>query len=308
MDNSPLYLKMGKETLVESEQQHGFDTRIVRYEEIHKVTGKEYKALVKAIDPQPGEAILEGCAGYADVSQHIIEATEDFDEKPEIYILDESPVQIARARKELGTLPDDHVLIGDVRETGLPGNKFDKTIIKMGVHELPQREQSKVFAEMNRVLKPGGRFIIWELSLDQDTQKVFQDVIRKKDELAGFDLLVANRYFQRHDELEKLFEEAGFEDVKDEHHIRYVFNPKGRIDELVSKERLQMKSEKGDLSSEDEEALHRLGQQRVDALIKYIRERAAALPEEVRQKIEYKDLGNDIEMTFDKIIMSGRKQ
>ena len=299
---------MKTETLTEGEQEHGFDTRIVRYEEIHKVTGKEYEALIKAIDPQPGEAILEGCAGYADVSQHIIEATQDFDEKTEIYILDESPVQIARARKELGTLPDGHVLVGDIRETGLPDNKFDKAVIKMGVHELPQQEQPKAFAEINRVLKPGGKVIIWELSLDQDTQKAFQDVIRKKDELAGFDLLVANRYFQRHDELEALFEDAGFEEVKDEHHIRYVFNPKGRIDELVSKERLQMKNEKVDISPEDEETLHQLGQRRVDALIAYIRERVATLPEEIRQKIEYKDLGDDIEMTFDKIIMSGRKK
>ncbi len=206
--------------------KHGFDTRIVRYEEIHKVTGGDYEALVRAIDPKPGEVILEGCAGYADVSKHIVEATADFDEKPEIYILDESPVQISRAREELRALPDDHILLGDIRTTGLPDDKFDKVVIKMGVHELPQAEQSKVFSEMHRILRPGGKFIMWDLSLDQDTQKAFQDIIRKKDELAGFDMLVANRYFQRHDELEKLFRDAGFREVKDEHRIRYTFNPR----------------------------------------------------------------------------------
>jgi ubiquinone/menaquinone biosynthesis C-methylase UbiE len=287
--------------------KHGFDTRIVRYEEIHKVTGKDYEALVRAIDPKPGEVIFEGCAGYADVSKHVIDAAADFDEKPEIYILDESPVQINRAREELRVLPDDHVLLGDIRITGLPDDKFDKAVIKMGVHELPQAEQSKVFREMHRILRPGGKFIMWDLSLDQDTQKAFQDIIRKKDELAGFDMLVTNRYFQRHDELEKLFEEAGFQDVRDEHRIRYVFNPKGRIDELVSKDRLQMMGERGKLSPEDEESLRQTGQERVDALIAYIRERVSALSEAIREKIEYKDLGSDIEMTFDKIVMSGKK-
>jgi len=70
--------------------KHGFDNRIVRYEKIHKVTGADYEALLGAIDAKPGETILEGCAGYADVSKHIIETTDDFDAKPEIYIFDDS--------------------------------------------------------------------------------------------------------------------------------------------------------------------------------------------------------------------------
>lgn len=287
--------------------KRGFDDRVIRYEKIHKVTDMDYKALVGAINPQPGEVIFEGCAGYADVSKHIIEATDDFDAKPEIYILDESPVQVSRAREELKLLPDDHILLGDIRSTGMPDGSFDKAIIKMGVHELPEDEQPKVFVEMYRILNPNGKFIIWELSLDRDTQKVFQDILRKKDELAGFELLVKNRYFQRHDELITLFENAGFKDVKDEHTIRYIFNPKGRIDELVSKERLQILKNKERLSPKDEETLLKLGQERANTLIEYIRRRISTSPEDLLTKIEYQDLGDDIEMTFDKVVMSGRK-
>lgn len=287
--------------------KHGFDDRIVRYEKIHKVKDADYEALIKAIDPQSGEIIFEGCAGYADVSKRIIEAVDDFDIKPEIYILDESPVQISRAREELKLLPDDHIMLGDIRSTGMSEDSFDKAVVKMGIHELPEPEQPKAFSEMYRILKPSGKFLIWELSLDQDTQKVFRDVLRKKDELAGFELLVKNRYFQRHDELVKLFEDAGFIDVKDEHNIRYVFNPKGRMDELVSKERVKILKGGGKLSPEDEEVLRGLGQERVDALIRFIRERVSNLPEKTLQKVEYKDLGDDIEMTFDKVVMSGRK-
>jgi len=299
---------MNKEMpIVDSIQKPGFDNRIVRYEQIHKVRDVDYQALMKAINPQPGELIFEGCSGYADITKHIIEASNDFNEKPEIYILDESPVQIKRAKEELKILPDDHILLGDVRTTGMAGEKFDKAVIKMGIHELPKLEQEKVFAEMYRILKPGGKFITWELSLNQDTQKPFQDILRKKDELSGFEALVQKRYFQRHDELVKMFEEAGFKEVKDEHNIRYTFNPKGRIEELVSKDRVQLLKEKDSLSAEDEQNLHQLGQERVNALIEYIREKVADLPEETRQKIEYKDLGDDIEMTFDKVVMSGIK-
>lgn len=284
-------------------KKKGFDDRVVRYEQIHKIKDEYYQALINAIDPREGEVIFEGCAGYADVSKHIVEATKDFQLKPELYIQDESLVQMSRAHTEL-QLPEDHMLLGDVRETGMPENKFDKAVIKMGIHELPQNEQPKVFAEMYRVLKPEGKFVIWELSLNQEVQKVFQDVLRKKDELAGFDAMVKNRYFQRHDELQKLFEGTGFKEIKDEYRIRYVFNVKGRLEELISKDRLQMLNDKGTLSQEDEEELKRRAQERVNALLAYIRER---VPEEARAIVEFKDLGDDIEMSFDKIIMSGKK-
>lgn len=284
-------------------KKKGFDDRIVRYEQIHKVKDEYYQALINAIDPREGEVIFEGCAGYADVSRRITEATKDFQNKPEIYLMDESAVQMERAHTEL-QLPEDHMILGDVRQTGMPAEKFDKAIIKMGIHELPKEEQPKVFSEMYRVLKPEGKFVIWELSLNEETQKAFQDILRKKDELAGFDAMVENRYFQRHDELQKLFEDAGFKDVKDEYKIRYVFDPKGRFEELISRDRKEMLDEKGTLSAEDEKELYRRAQERVSALIAYIRERVT---DEMKDKVEYKDLGDNIEMTFDKIIMSGKK-
>lgn len=294
---------MDKQFQPQDYQKKGFDDRIVRYEQIHKVKDEYYQALINAIDPREGEVIFEGCAGYADVSKHIIEATKDFQNKPEIYLIDESAVQMKRAHAEL-QLPEDHMVLGDVRQTGMSAEKFDKAVIKMGVHELPKDEQPKVFSEMYRILKPEGKFVIWELSLNETTQKAFQDILRKKDELAGFDIMIKNRYFQRHDELQKLFEDAGFKDVKDEYNIRYVFDPKGRFEELISRDRQEMLAEKGTLSEDDENELRFRAQERVNTLISYIRERVT---DEMKDKIEYKDLGDNIEMTFDKVIMSGKK-
>jgi ubiquinone/menaquinone biosynthesis C-methylase UbiE len=294
---------MEKSQNLQGYSKKGFDDRIVRYEQIHKIKDEYYQALLSAIDPHEGEVILEGCSGYADVSKHIIEATKDFQNKPEIYLVDESAVQMARARSEL-KLPEDHMILGDIRQTGMPIEKFDKAVIKMGVHELPKQEQPKVFSEIYRLLKPEGKFIIWELSLNKETQQAFQDILRKKDELAGFEIMIKNRYFQRHDELQKLFEDAGFKDIKDEYKIRYTFDPKGRFEELVSRDRREMLEEKGTLSEEDEKELHHRAQERVDTLIAYIRERVT---DDMKDKVEYKDLGDNIEMTFDKIIMSGKK-
>jgi ubiquinone/menaquinone biosynthesis C-methylase UbiE len=280
-----------------------FDDRIVRYEEIHKVKEQDYKALIEAIDPQEGEKIFEGCAGYADVSKRICEATKEYKVKPEIYIQDESLVQMNRAKTELA-LPEDHMLLGDIRTIEMSDNSFDKAVIKMGVHELLKNEQRKVFAEIYRILKPGGKFVIWELSLNKDNQEIFQDIIRKKDELSGFETMVNNRYFQRHDELEVLFFEAGFQDIKDEYKMRYTFNPQGRFEELVSKDRLELIKLKGKLSEEDKQELKQKSEERVMCLVDYIRGR---IPEDKKPLVDYKDLGNDLEITVDKIIMSGTK-
>ncbi|MCF7833654.1 MAG: class I SAM-dependent methyltransferase [Candidatus Pacebacteria bacterium] len=281
----------------------GFDNRIVRYNEIHKITNEQYKALITAIDPQSGDVIFEGCAGYADVSKHIIEATKDYSIKPEIYIQDESLVQIKRAQDGL-FISEDHILLGDIRKTGMPDNTFDKTVIKMGVHELPKEEQQKVFNEMYRILKKNGKFIIWELSLGDKTQLVFQDIVRKKDELAGFDALVKNRYFQKHEELKALFNNAGFKNIKDEYYIRYTFNPKGRFAELISKDKLKILDQKKILTQEDENELKERAGERTNQLIEYIRQR---IPKDLRDVFEYKDLGDDIEICVNKVIMSGIK-
>jgi hypothetical protein len=58
------------------------------------------------------------------------------------------------------------------------------------------------------------------------------------------------------------------------------------------------------LSEDDETELRRRAQERVSALIAYIRERVT---DDMKDEVEYKDLGDNIEMTFDKIIMSGKK-
>lgn len=284
-------------------QPKGHDERIVRYSEIHKIKGQDYEALIKAVDPKEGDIIFEGCAGYADVSMHLIEETKNYKQPIEIYLQDESAVQMGRAFENL-QLPEGHMILGDVRSTGLPEGMFDKAVIKMGVHEVSKEGQPDIFNEMYRILKLKGKFIIWEVSLGKDTQEIFSDIVKRKNELAGFDLIAKNRYLQRHDELVRLFASAGFQDITDEYFIDYTFDAKGRSQELVSKDRIALFKEKGKLSDEDELVLSRKAQERLDKLLLYIRQR---VPEEMKEILKYKDTGENIEVTVNKVIMSGIK-
>lgn len=284
--------------------EKGFDYRIVEYEEIHKIKEEDFHQLVSAIDPKPGQVILDGMDGYGAVSKHILEEAEKDNFKPEIYTLDESVTQIERARKNIPDIDEAHITQADIRETRFPDNKFDSVVIKMGVHELPQAEQPKIFKEMYRIIKPGGKFVIWELALNEKNQKIFQEFIREKDRLAGFDKLVKNRYFPRHDELRKLFEDAGFVNVQDHYWITYEPSTLGRLQELVSKERKILLDQQGVLSEEDEEYLARLGKERVGKWNEFARKH---FPENLKGKMKYKDIGDDIQFEIKKIIMLGQK-
>lgn len=154
-------------------------------------------------------------------------------------------------------------------------------------------------------MKPGGKLIIWELSLPNDeTQKLFQEIIREKDRICGFDFLVENRYFQKHSELVELFNQSGFKNIKDEFPIKSHLSMERRLSEFVSKDRLEIIRTKGRIEHEDENLLSQFAYERLKKLCEYIREK---MPEHLKEKLQFKDSGSNIEFVVDKIIMSGKK-
>lgn len=283
-------------------QNKGFDYRIVSYEHIHSIEEADFSALLQIIDPQPAQRIFEGCAGYGAVSHRIFDLTKDFPVRPELYILDESAAQLERAR-EFSSVKEEHIIEGDIRSCPFDDNFMDTAVVKMGIHELPFEEQKKAVQEIFRTLKPGGRFVMWELALDDETQPIFQDLIRKKNELAGFEIINQNRYIQRLDELHHLYETAGFTDITDAHEISYTFESIKRYEELISRDR-KLISEEREPDAADEIYLNMIAEMRLRLLNAYIRKR---VPESVKQSVKYTDLGNNIKLTIRKMILVGTK-
>jgi ubiquinone/menaquinone biosynthesis C-methylase UbiE len=282
----------------------GFDDRIVRYEVIHQIEDSDYKQLVVAVDAQPNDKILDGCCGYGEVAKRISIETGIKGFQPEFFLLDESPIQLNRALGNIPGVNSEHITNSDIRDTSFPDNFFNKVVIKMGIHELPRDEQSKALQEVFRILNFGGRFITWELALDVDNQLIFQDIIRKKDSLAGFEQLVQNRYFPRLDEMHNLFAQAGFQNIENFHSILYRPSMLARKEELVSKERKLLIEQKGELTAEDDLALAELGLRRAGELTEYARQR---IPNSMKEKMKFQDLGNDIRFEVQKMIVRGSK-
>ena len=281
----------------------GFDDRIVNYAYIHGNQEIDFQNLLLTVNAKESDVILDGCGGYMDVSERILKTFQE--NKPMIFVLDESSVQLNRA-KEKNILPGQNLIQGDISNIPFPDETFDKVIVKMGMHEIPLERQRVAFQECYRVLKSGGKLIIWELSLpDKETQKLFQDIIREKDRLCGFDYLVENRWFQTHDELLELFDQANFISIKDEFPINSYLSTDRRLSEFVSKDRLEIIKTKGKIEEDDEILLNKVAYEKLGVLCDYFRK---VFPEHLKEKLKYNDTGDNVVFEVDKIIMSGIKK
>jgi ubiquinone/menaquinone biosynthesis C-methylase UbiE len=269
-----------------------FDSRIISYENVHTITEEQKKEFLNAIDLKENEVVLDVCCGYGSATSWLTAEQTNAN----FYLSDASPVQLERAKQNL---PEFCIFnLADANNLPYEDNFFDKVVLKMGLHENPFSKQQEITDELYRIIKPGGKLIIWELYLNEKNQIIFQDFIRKKDELCGFTKLVERRYFQRGDEIKSFLDKSGFVDFKEE----FVFNPelhtKARFKEFVSREMKESDVE------EMTEKIKEVAQSRLDRLNEFLRN----LSDEQKEIINMEDLDNDIIVrNIDKAIVSVQK-
>ena len=266
----------------------GYDIRFEDYNIIHENTKEDWKAFISTINAKKREKILDLAGGYGDVTKNILAKS-----SPEIFIIDNSKEQLKRLEKkkiiDLGK-----VRLADIKKIPFEDSYFDACVIKMGIHEVSKKDQIKIFEEAFRVLKPKGRFVVWELALNRYNQIFFQKFIRKKDKLSGFRKMAKKRYFPRGDENISNFNKAGFVNVQEKYTKNYCPKPSLRKHELVSKENGRLSKEK----------LSKLSKKRLKRLIEYTRR---IISRELRESIAFKDFGEDIQFEVEKKIYVGYK-
>lgn len=271
----------------ETECKDSFDVRIVRYEYIHSIKARSFDELVKLVNPNSGETILDAGCGYGSVTREILKRNRD--KKLNCILADSSATQLARARAELASIGFEHG--SDIRffkdnlvDTKLENGTFDTVVAKMLIHEIPVGKQQDAIDNAHAILKSGGRLIIWDMTLDKDTQRFIQDIFRMKDKLAGFHSLEINRYFLRFDEIEALLAEAGFKDVRRAYTI---------ASSVVTKKRL--KQEFGGSKI------------KLNQWHDFIRARADEVDSSVLKCLKFKDDGDRISFTPPKAIITAVK-
>ena len=73
----------------------------------------------------------------------------------------ETSVRLCRSRQEVRRLPGLSFVQADARTTGLSGEAWDLVVAADLIEHLSPQETSDVYAEAYRLLRPGGRLVIW---------------------------------------------------------------------------------------------------------------------------------------------------
>lgn len=110
-------------------------------------------ATVRAVDPKPGERILDIAAGTGTSSVALARSG------AEVVALDFSPGMAAEGRRRH---PDLQFVQGDAEKLPFGAGEFDAVTISFGLRNV--QHPHVALAEMRRVLKPGGRVVICEFS------------------------------------------------------------------------------------------------------------------------------------------------
>lgn len=119
------------------------------------------KKLVAACKVRPESRVLDLCAGTGDVSFAIA----DMAHPAEVVVTDFTPemLEIAREKAPQHQGPTQLTFeLADAQDLQFEDESFDVVTVAFGVRNLPDRERN--FAEVLRVLKPGGRYVILEFS------------------------------------------------------------------------------------------------------------------------------------------------
>lgn len=110
-------------------------------------------ATVRAVDPKPGERVLDIAAGTGTSSAALAKSG------AEVIALDFSAGMVEEGRKRH---PDLTFVQGDAMKLPFADGEFDAVTISFGLRNVQQPRMA--IAEMRRVLKPGGRVVICEFS------------------------------------------------------------------------------------------------------------------------------------------------
>jgi SAM-dependent methyltransferase len=129
-------------------------------EELWKVSRPVSEWMVRKLDPQPGDTVLELAAGLGDTG---LMAARLVGESGRVIVTDFAPEMVAAARRraeELGVRNVEFRVL-DAERMDLETNSVDGVLCRWGYMLI--FDPAKAFAETRRVLRPGGRlaFSVW---------------------------------------------------------------------------------------------------------------------------------------------------
>ena len=113
-------------------------------------------ATTRAVNPRPGEKILDLAAGTGTSSASLAKSG------AHVVAADFSPGMIEVGRRQQAGVPNVEFVVADGMDLPFADDEFDAVTISFGLHNIS--DPHKGLAELFRVTRPGGRIVICEFS------------------------------------------------------------------------------------------------------------------------------------------------
>lgn len=259
----------------------GYEKRHVDFAKVHGVREGDLALLAQTLGLRDGARVLDLGCGCGEVSASILAEADRQNVEIDLHLCDLHGAQLALVPTAVARRACE-IVVGDARSLPFPDDHFDSVVMKMALHEVPQCDQPLVCAQVLRVLRPGGVFVVWGvMPPDSEVQDVFNAIMQEKNALAGYESLVRDRYFFRLDQLLPMLGQAGFEAVREVSRVHFRQSTLARRD--------------SELGGSDA---------KLQALNAYCR---AAFTAAVARRIDVTEAGDDIQFTVPNHIVAGRK-
>ncbi len=122
------------------------------------VNARNSKMVVELAGIKPGDAVLDVACGSGNLT---LTARKYAGQGGKVYGIDASPEMIAVAKKKAAKAGDGVTFqVGLAEKLDFPEANFDVVISRLAIHHLPDDLKKQAFAEILRVLRPGGRVLI----------------------------------------------------------------------------------------------------------------------------------------------------
>ncbi len=224
---------------------NAYEVRNADYSVVHAESESDFDQFIAALNVKDGEQVIDVGGGYGSVMIRLLQR------QPQVSfaydLLDGGMFQLKKGEERISALLERHqntsvvrYLHQDAGELTLEPEHYDLVICKMFLHELPAHVQKKLIGDLYKIIKPGGRIVVWNPHLEAADHRFFASVIRKKDELAGFGSMVQNRHFLLNDDFRDLMLEAGFVNFQKLFTFDYHLHTINRLDQEFAGDRSKL--------------------------------------------------------------------
>jgi ubiquinone/menaquinone biosynthesis C-methylase UbiE len=172
------------------------------------------RALVAdALGARPGDDVLDvGCGpGY-----YVLDALDRVGEAGTVTGVEPSPAMFAVATRRIEGRPNARVVEGHAAELPAEDGSFDRALSTQVFEYLDASTVDQALAELTRVLRPGGRLVLWDIDWSTVSWHSSDDA-RMARALKGWDRHLAQPTLPR--TLQATLRRAGFTDVSREPHV-----------------------------------------------------------------------------------------